>query len=381
MNTRAPYKVIVWGTGSVGKVCLREIVNRPEFELVGVFGYRPDKIGKDAGEVIGQAPVGVKINNDVDAMLATSADCVLWCAGFPIGSIGRKMEETVPRLLASGKNVITCAAHHYPPARGSQYATRLEDACLTGGSSLHGTGENPGFWLERVAVTLTGCTSRVHSLTLSEYADVAKPSEGGNPSIMGFSLTKEQATQPGPISKVWENYYFEEAVQLASLALFGKPLERFAIDPVLTLAEADVVLDKAKGDPIDFKVPQGHVLAITNNYRGFVDGENKLTISGNWFLTEKYSPFHGKKDSMWDIEIEGDPVSLACNINAFASLRERRLYRPGDTTTPTWSVTGITMVQAIPRVVAAPPGFVYASVFAHSSPDYRLLENRASIVG
>jgi hypothetical protein len=39
------------------------------------------------------------------------------------------------------------------------------------------------------------------------------------------------------------------------------------------------------------------------------------------------------------------------------------------------------MIQAIPRVVAAEPGLLYASAFAHATPDFRLLEDRKSVVG
>jgi 2,4-diaminopentanoate dehydrogenase len=378
---RDPYRVIVWGTGGVGKVVLREIVNRPEFELVGCYGHSKSKQGKDAAEtVLNQEPVGVNITNDVDEILALDADVVMYCGAFPIGSIGKKMEINVERLLESGKNVISCAGHHYPPAHGEEYARRLKDACMKGSSSLHGTGENPGFWLERLAVTLCGATNKVHSLHLNEYADCAKPGDKADPSVMGFARDPADAAIGGPVGDVWNRYYFVETLNLVSLALYGKEIDRFEVDPDLYVAEEEIVMDTSKGDPIDFVVPKGKVKAITNNYRAYIDGENKITISGNWYLSKKHSPF-GAKEEVWEIEIEGDPVSFACTVEAYASLKERTHRQPGDTTTPTWFVTGIAMVQTIPRVVEAKPGFVYASAFTHATPDFRLLENRESIAG
>ena len=36
------YKVIVWGTGFVGKMVIRELLHNPEYELVGVIGHFPE---------------------------------------------------------------------------------------------------------------------------------------------------------------------------------------------------------------------------------------------------------------------------------------------------------------------------------------------------
>ena len=43
----APKRVVVWGTGFVGKMVIPEIVRHPAFELVGVGVSNPDKVGRD----------------------------------------------------------------------------------------------------------------------------------------------------------------------------------------------------------------------------------------------------------------------------------------------------------------------------------------------
>src|SRR4029077_12790138 len=70
------YRVIQWGTGNVGTHALRAIIERTDMELVGLRVYSPDKVGKDAGEVVGASPTGVLATDDVDAILALDADCV-----------------------------------------------------------------------------------------------------------------------------------------------------------------------------------------------------------------------------------------------------------------------------------------------------------------
>ncbi len=46
-------RVIQWGTGNVGKHSLRAILERPDLELAALKVYSPDKVGEDAGAIVG----------------------------------------------------------------------------------------------------------------------------------------------------------------------------------------------------------------------------------------------------------------------------------------------------------------------------------------
>ena len=73
--TKQSYRVVQWATGNVGKVALRRFIENPVFELA-VLVTNPDKVGRDAGELIDLAPVGVIATDDVEAIVALDADCV-----------------------------------------------------------------------------------------------------------------------------------------------------------------------------------------------------------------------------------------------------------------------------------------------------------------
>ena len=47
-------------TGNVGTEMIKRIQHHPDLELIGLHCYSPEKIGKDAGEIVGLDPVGVK---------------------------------------------------------------------------------------------------------------------------------------------------------------------------------------------------------------------------------------------------------------------------------------------------------------------------------
>src|SRR2546428_2399166 len=81
-STEGPmsYRVIQWSTGNVGTFALRCIVGHPELELLGVWVHGPAKAGKDAGELCGLGPVGVRATTDAEALLALDADCVCYTA-------------------------------------------------------------------------------------------------------------------------------------------------------------------------------------------------------------------------------------------------------------------------------------------------------------
>ena len=47
---REPYRVSVWGPGTVGLAAIRELILLPETELRSVLAHSDDKAGADAGE-------------------------------------------------------------------------------------------------------------------------------------------------------------------------------------------------------------------------------------------------------------------------------------------------------------------------------------------
>ena len=65
-----PYKVIAWAPGYLGSGVIKELLKRPEFELVGVLAYSDHKNGMDVGEMLGIGPVGVKMTTDQEEIMA-----------------------------------------------------------------------------------------------------------------------------------------------------------------------------------------------------------------------------------------------------------------------------------------------------------------------
>lgn len=379
---RKPYRVIVWGLGAIGGGAVTALLRRPEFEVVAVVGYNPAKNGVDVGTLLGREPIGIKLTTDKEAVFAMEADVVLWCGVLPVDpAAAEAMNADVVRLLEAGKNVISPSAFHFPPAHGEAYQKRFEDACRKGNSSLHGTGENPGFWMERLALTLTGLCTEVESITLDEYADCGTSGTATEIyNAIGFGVPESQALASNPLAEFWKTYYYIESMNITSLSLWGRRIDRFEHKPFYHLAENEFILDKKKGDRVDLHVPKGYVKAMTHHFHGYIDDRLRLTIRCNWFMTPAFTPFD-REDSTWDIEIEAKPISIKCTTHALASIKDNLVFRPGDKTSPTWWATIIPAIQAIPMVCAHEPGIVYPTIFANAVPDMRTLATRKSVIG
>src|SRR3954469_23345464 len=119
-----PLRVVQWTTGNVARQAVKAVVERPDLELVGVYAYSPDKVGRDAAELAELSePTGVIATDDVDAIVALKPDCVLYMPLHPD-------VDQLETLLRSGINVLTTASFLTGRAYGDDARERLDDAAV-----------------------------------------------------------------------------------------------------------------------------------------------------------------------------------------------------------------------------------------------------------
>jgi len=100
-------RVVQWATGSVGVAAINGVLEHTELELVGCWVHSKVKAGKDVGEIIGTAPLGVTATDSIVDILALEADAVIYAPLLP------NLDE-VTALLRSGKNVVSPVGWFYP---------------------------------------------------------------------------------------------------------------------------------------------------------------------------------------------------------------------------------------------------------------------------
>jgi hypothetical protein len=167
-------RVVVWGTGFVGKMVIAEIVKHPQFELVGVGVSNPQKVGRDVGQICGLAePVGITATDDVDALIALQPDALVHYG--PTAAHAEENIALMTRFLRAGIDVCSTAMtpwvwptmHLNPP----NWIQPITEACELGESSCFTTGIDPGFANDLFPMTLMGLCSEVRTVRASELLD------------------------------------------------------------------------------------------------------------------------------------------------------------------------------------------------------------------
>lgn len=173
-------RIVQWYTGVIAKHQIRLVQAHPSMELVGAVVHHAEKAGIDVGEIAGIGPIGVRATNDLDAILATEADCVLY-------NPPTERYDEIVRILASGKDVVSIMAGWNPKKRGAWPA--IQAACAQGGSSLYGTGLNPGLSYE-----LAFLASSICSDVTSVHIKTCEPQDSLSPIFLqAFGFGKSEA--------------------------------------------------------------------------------------------------------------------------------------------------------------------------------------------
>ena len=166
-------RVVVWGTGFVGKLVLNELFGHPEFELAGVGVHNPDKVGRDAGEICGTAPVGVRATDDLDALIALRPDALVHYG--PTAAYAEQNIAVIGAFLRAGVDVCSTAmtpwVWPHMALTPRQWITPIEEACAAGRSSCFTTGIDPGFCNDLFPMTLMGVCAEVRLVRALEILD------------------------------------------------------------------------------------------------------------------------------------------------------------------------------------------------------------------
>ncbi len=185
-NARQPLRVVQWTTGNVARQTVRAVLARDDLELVGVFAYSPEKVGRDVAELVGLGePTGVKATDDVGALIALRPDCVVNSSLFP------NVEE-LSRLLRAGVNVVTSSAFLNGRSLGDAARAEVGDAARAGNATIFGSGMNPGY-AQLLAAVAAGASANVKHVKVSESVDVAMFAADANMDDLGMGTSGRQS--------------------------------------------------------------------------------------------------------------------------------------------------------------------------------------------
>lgn len=347
------YRIIQWATGYTGIFALKYILLNPSLELVGLRCYTPSKIGRDAGDICGQPPVGVRATDRIDELLALDADCVVYTPGFydfqnPLtpDSNTRAMLDDILLLLERGLNVATTVCPlletaHYPG--GAEVRDLIDAACVKGGTTFFATGFEPGFMGDVLPLTLAstcGVVTRIVATECLDYSDYYTAAYD-TLSAMGFGRRPEDMGNAGlgAIELTWGS-----VPHIAARGL-GVTLDRVDVEADIFLAPESFAI----GERI---VEKGTVAAMIFKVSGIVGGEARIVLQHVNRLRADMAPEWPNvgQTGGYRVEIDGtNPVKADFLLGLPGS--------EGNSFTDAMAMTAARCVNSVEAVVTAEPGF------------------------
>ncbi len=338
------YRVVVWGTGFVGRMVIRELAEHPDYELVGVITSTAAKDGVDAGELAGIAPIGVRATTEADSVLALEADALAYFG--PTAAYAAENTENMTKALRLGTNVVSTSMTPfvYPKVCPPEMIAPFVAACEEGQTSCFTTGIDPGFANDLFPMTLSGLCGRVDRIRVQEILDYSTYSGDYAPMGLGDPLeTKAILEDAGILTFAWGHTVFMIADAL------GVQLEK-----------VDTVYEKwAATEPIAFpygRIEKGCAAAVRFEIQGFVGGEPRIIVEHVNRITNRAAPEWPRakleENDCYRVSIEGSP-----NIVQETTFRGEL---DGDANAGGCLATGMRAIHAIPAVCAAEPGMLSA---------------------
>ena len=334
LNTK-PHRVVQWTTGNVGKSSVQALATNPNYEIVGCYAWSQDKVGRDVGELCGIEPLGVTATNDIDALFALKPDCVVY------NPMWIDVDELV-RILSAGVNVVSTAAfitgHNQGPGRD-----RIAEACRRGGSTMFGSGVSPGY-ITLQAILAAGICDRIDKVTVSEAADTTFYDSPDTEKPAGFGQPIDNPDLPAMTAL--GTAVFGEAVRMIADAL-GVELDDVRCDAEYAQTTADLDLGS-------WTIPAGCVAGVHASWKGIVGDTTVVELSAKWRKGQTLEPDWEIPPHPWVVRVDGRPT--VTNIISFLPPADFQAETLEEFMVLGHIVTAMPAINAIPAVVAAPPG-------------------------
>ena len=321
MQQSGKTKVAQFGLGPIGIESIRLAVEKDWIEFVGGIDIDPAKVGKTVGQVVGtKTAADAKIYKSFDELWETAKpQVVLHTAGSKADvSIGQ-----IKPMAERGVSVVSsCEELLVPKFRAPKLADELDAICKKSGARVLGTGVNPGFVMDLLPICMTGVSRTVDHIYCERVVNATTRREPLQRKI-GSGMDPDEMRRLFAAGKTGHAGFLE------SLALLGHAMgwtftESYELfEPMI--APYDIITKF-------FTVRKGQCCGIHQTVIAKTGDVQRVHMDLKMYLDAK--------DPHDAIKITGDPP-LEVRINGGVA---------GD------SATVASLVNAIPRVLKAPPG-------------------------
>jgi hypothetical protein len=316
-------KVVHVGLGPIGKGIARLALETEGLRVVGAMDISSEIAGHDLGAVLGlREKLRIKVQGNFGNFIKKlKADVALLSTSSSL----REIHHQLAALLGRGIHVVSTCEELICPAPASQAICReLDRIARKKKVTILGTGVNPGFAMDTLALMLTAPCAVVKRVSVTRVVDAATRRVPLQRRV-GAGLTLSQfrhATTAGTVRHVG----LVESAHLIASGL-GWKLDR--VDETIEPAIAPRDLDTAY-----VRVPAGCAAGIKQYARGYCRGELAISLDLQMYV--------GAESPRDHILIDGEPpidMTIAGGV-------------AGDQATPA------IVINSIPKVLSAPPGLI-----------------------
>lgn len=312
-------KIIHIGLGPIGVGIAKMVLGKEGLKTVGACDAAPEFANKDLGEVLGTGKkTMIKVGGDpVKFIKSAKADVAV----VSTTSSAKVVKGTIEALISRGINVITtCEEFAYPAPANAKVFRDLDAMARKKKVSVLGTGVNPGFAMDALALVLTAPCATVSRVSVTRVVDAGtrrlplQRKVGAGLTLAQFSRAKAE----GSVRHVG----LPESVQMIADSL-GFKLERVeeTLDPAI--APRDLNTDY-------LRIAAGTAAGIKQTARGYTKTGLVVSLDLHMYVGADSPRDHIVIDGSPSIEmtvkggIAGDVAAAAISVNAIPKVMAAR---------------------------------------------------------
>jgi 4-hydroxy-tetrahydrodipicolinate reductase len=314
-------RVLLCGLGPIGQGIARLVVETEGLSVVGAADISADKAGRDLGAVLGlPRRLRVKVEGEPERLIRRSrADVAI----LSTTSSARDAKPLIAALVGRGMNVVTtCEELSFPVPSHAALFRDLDRLAVKKKVSVLGTGVNPGYAMDALALVLTAPCARVERVSVTRVVDAGTRRLPLQRKVgAGLNLAQfRRAITEGTVRHVG----LAESVHMIAAGL-GWKLDRVeeTIEPAIAPRDLDTEY---------LRIPAGAAAGVRQSARGYRAGEPAIGLDLQMYVGAESPRDHVLIDGLPPID-----MTIAGGVS-------------GDV------ATAAIVVNALPKVVAAAPG-------------------------
>jgi len=314
-------RVALYGLGPIGQSIGRLLLETDGVKIVGAADVSASKAGQDLGTVLGlPKKLRVKVEPNPERLARKGgADLAVVCTTSSV----KDLRNLLALIVKKRVNVVsTCEQLSFPVPQTQSVFRELDRMARAKKVSILGTGVNPGFAMDALALVLTAPCAKVERVSVARVVDAGTRRMSLQRKV-GAGLNQHQfrrAVAEGHVQHVG----LAQSVHMIAATL-GWKLDK--VDETIDAAIAPRDLDTEH-----LRIPAGATAGIKQHTRGYRGGEVAVSLD-----LQMYVGAESPRDS---VTIEGTP-SINMTISGGIA---------GDI------ATAALVVNCLPALLSARPG-------------------------